>query len=124
MRRSLDLWNFGELDAFFDLYDQDAECITDPSWTERGPYRGREAIRAWYEGFLEAYSETTSVVTELYESAGTVVARWDWHTVGRATHLESTLDVTALNRIEGGRIVRQRYFFDHAEAIAALEAGW
>jgi Domain of unknown function (DUF4440) len=43
MRRWFDAWNRADLDAFADLYDADAELITDPSWVEAGPFHGRAA---------------------------------------------------------------------------------
>lgn len=50
MRRWADSWNRADLDAFADLFDANAELITDPSWMEAGPVRGRAAITGWCEG--------------------------------------------------------------------------
>jgi hypothetical protein len=38
---------------------------------------------------------------------------------GRSSGIETVLDVTSVNRIEGGKIVRQQWYFDYAEALAA-----
>src|SRR2546430_15894075 len=50
LRRWHDGWNRGDLDTVADLFHPDAEVIPDPSWMEPGPFKGRTAIRSWYEG--------------------------------------------------------------------------
>src|SRR6478736_8987691 len=101
MREWFELWNCGDLDAFASLFAAEAEVITDPSWMEAGPFRGRDAIRQWFEG-LEADDK--------------VVAHFNWEVHGRTSGIETKLDVTSVNTITDGQIVRQQYFFDHAEA--------
>src|ERR1700736_3615814 len=68
MRRWADSWNRVDLDAFADLYDVNAELITDPSWMEAGPISGRAAIRGWYEGLKESWEGRDAVaLTDLCE---------------------------------------------------------
>jgi ketosteroid isomerase-like protein len=122
MRRWFDAWNRTDLDAFADVFDADAELITDPSWMEAGPFKGRAAIRAWYEGLRESWGERDAVaLRELFEAGrDKVVARLDWQVRGRASGIEMELDATSVNTIKGGRIVRQQWYFDHAKALEAV----
>jgi len=121
MRLWFDTWNRKELDAFFDLYDADAEVITDPSWVEAGPFNGRVAIRAWFEGLQQSWEERDALVLrELFEVEDKVVARFAWQVRGRTSGIETHLDVTSVNTIKRGKIVRQQYYFDHAEALQAV----
>ena len=120
MRRWFDAWNRADVDAFADLYDADAELITDPSWMEAGPFHGRAAIRKWYEGLKESYEREVVVLKELFEAGGKVVARVDWQVRGRTSGIETELDATSVNTIESGRIVRQQYYFDYAKALEAV----
>ena len=120
IRRWLDAWNRADLDAFADAFDADALVITDPSWMEPGPFSGRAAIREWYEGLRESWGERdAAVITELFAVGDTVLVRADWEVQGRSSGIETVLDVTSVNRIEGGKIVRQQWYFDYAEALAA-----
>ena len=113
-------WNRADFDAFFDLYAADAELITDPSWVEAGPFNGREAIRTWFEGLQQSWEAQDAVVlNELFEVADKVVARFVWQVRGRTTGIDMHLDATSVNTIKRGKIVRQQYFFDHAEALDA-----
>jgi uncharacterized protein (TIGR02246 family) len=119
VRRWADTWTRTDLDAFADTFDADAELITDPSWVEAGPFKGRETIKSWFEGLKESYERETIILRELFEVRGKVVARIDWQTRGRATGIDTTLDATSVNTVERGRIVRQQWFFDHAKALEA-----
>ena len=120
MRRWAETWNRTDLDAFAATFDDDAELITDPSWMEAGPFKGRAAIRAWYEGLKESWDERDAVVlTELFEVGEQVVARVDWQVRGRTSGIDTTLDATSVNIIQRGRIVRQQWFFDYAAALEA-----
>ena len=120
MRRSFEAWNRADLDTFADLFDANAEVITDPSWMEAGPFIGRAAIREWFEGLREAWGGRDEVVVkELVEVEDRIVARMDWQVRGRSSGIETRLDATSVNVVEGGRIVRQQWYFDHAEALEA-----
>jgi ketosteroid isomerase-like protein len=121
MRDWVDAWNRGDLDAFAHLFDADADVITDPSWAEAGPFKGRAEIRAWYEGLKDSWGGRDQVVvSELFEVAGKVVLRLDWRVRGRASGIEMQLDATGVHTIEGGKIVRQQWYFDHAAALKAV----
>ena len=121
MRSWFETWNRGDLDAFAELYGADAEVITDPSWIEAGPLKGRPAILDWFVGLKESWEgQDSAALRELFTAGDDVVSRLDWQVRGRASGIETHLDVTSVNKIESGKIVRQRHYFDHAEALKAV----
>jgi len=120
MRTWFELWNRGELDAFAGLFAPDSELITDPSWMEAGPFRGRAAIMHWFEGLKDSWDAQQVVLRDLFEVDDKVVARLDWEVRGRTSGMETKLDVTSVNTITDGQIVRQQYFFDHGAALKAV----
>lgn len=114
-------WNRGDLDAFIDLYDEHAEMTAPASWIEAGTFTGRPAIRRFFEGLKESWSgRDEAVLQELSEVGDTVLARMQWHVRGRASGIDTQIEVTNVNTVESGRIVRQRHYLDHAEALEAL----
>lgn len=115
----IDAWNRGDLDAFADAFDDEVLVITDPSWMEPGPYEGREAVTAWYLGLRDA-GRNVNVITELFDVGGSVFGRMDWEVHGRASGIETTLDIVCVSRIERQRIVRQQWFFDYETALKAV----
>jgi ketosteroid isomerase-like protein len=120
-RSWFETWNRGDLDAFIDLYDVDAEMTPPPSWVETGTLKGQPAIRRFFEGLREAWEgEDTAILEELIRAGNAVVARMDWRVRGRASGIDTHLAITNVNVIERGKIVRQRHYLDHAEALKAV----
>jgi len=121
IRKWLEAWNSTDLDTFAGLFDGDAEVMTDPLWMEAGPFIGRAAVMSWYEGLKESWEGHDEIVLrELFEAGDKVVARLDWRVRGRASGIETNLDATSVNNIEQGKIVRQHWYFDHAQALKAV----
>jgi ketosteroid isomerase-like protein len=113
-------WNRGDLDAFIDLYAIDAELTPPSSWIESGTINGRHAIRLFFEGLRQAWEgEGAAILRELLPAGDVVVARMDWRVRGRASGIDTQLGITNVNTIEHGKIVRQRHYLDHDEALKA-----
>jgi ketosteroid isomerase-like protein len=120
-RSWFETWNRGDLDAFIDLYSADAEVTLPASWVETGTLEGRPAIRRFFEGLKESWEgHDEAVLRELFRAGDSVVSRMDWQVRGRVSGIETHIDVTNVNTIEGGKIVRQRHYLDHDEALRAL----
>jgi len=123
IRRWFDAWNSADMETFAQAFDSDAELVPDPSWMEVGPFRGREAIMGWFQGLPGSWEAQEVVLTELFELGDKVIARLDWEVRGRASGIEMKLDATSVNTIRNAQIVRQQYYFDHAEALKAVGLG-
>jgi len=121
IRSWFDTWNRGDLDAFIDLYAADADVTPPPEWVETGTFKGRPAIRRFFEGLKESWEgHDEAVLRELVSAGDSVVSRMDWQVRGRVSGIETHIGVTNVNTIEGGKIVRQRHYLDHDEALKAL----
>lgn len=122
MGRWFQTWNRGDVDAFSELYAPDAVMAPPAGWVETGAIEGREGIRAFFEGLREAWEgEDMAVLQELTHAGAIVVTRMEWRVRGRVSGIETQLEVTNLNWIEGARIVRQEHYLDHDEALAAAQ---
>jgi len=120
-RSWFDTWNRGDLDAFVDLYAADAEVTAPPSWIEAGTFKGRPAIRRFFEGLKESWSgHDEAVLCELFRAGDRVVSRMEWRVRGRASGIETQIEVTNVNTIVRGKIIRQRHYLEHSEALRAL----
>jgi ketosteroid isomerase-like protein len=120
-RSWFDTWNRGDLDAFIELYAANAEVMPPSSWVETGTFEGRPAIRRFFEGLKESWEgQDEAVLRELFRAGESVVSRMDWRVRGRVSGIETHIGVTNVNTIEGGKIVRQRHYLDHDEALKAL----
>jgi ketosteroid isomerase-like protein len=120
-RSWFETWNRGDLDGFMALYAVDAEMTPPASWVESGTIVGQAAIRRFFEGLKEAWEgEDTAVMRELFRAGEEVVSRMEWHVRGRTSGIDTQLGISNVNTIVNGKIVRQRHFLDHAEALEAL----
>jgi len=120
-RSWFETWNRGDLDAFIELYVPDAEMMPPTAWIETGALQGQPAIRRFFEGLKASWSgQDEAVLRELFRAGDSVVSRMVWQVRGRASGIETHLDVTNVNTIVGGKIIRQVHYLDHAEALKAL----
>ncbi len=104
-----------------DLYAVDAEMTPPSSWVEAETLRGQSAIRRFFEGLKEAWEgEDTAILLELLTAGNTVVPRMDWQVRGRASGIDTHLAFANVTTIERAKIVQQRHYLDHAEALKAV----
>jgi ketosteroid isomerase-like protein len=120
MHSWFETWNRGDVDAFIELYAEDAVMTPPAGWVETGTLDGRRAIRKFFEGLKEAWEgEDTAVLTDLTIAGELVVTRMEWHVRGRVSGIETRLAITNVNAIDGGLIVRQEHYLDDDEALQA-----
>jgi ketosteroid isomerase-like protein len=119
IRQWLDAWSRADLDEFMSFYDSDAIFITDPSWPESGPFRGRRAIIGFCERFRDAWTGNEAAIVDLRAAGEIVVARAELQGRGLASGIDSELSISCVSKFEGGKIARQQYYLDHAKALEA-----
>ena len=121
MHSWFETWNRGDLDAFIDLYDHDAEMTPPRSWVETATIHGQVAIRRFFEGLKEAWAgQDMAIPHEFFRTGEEVVSRMEWQVEGRASGIATQLGITNVSTIEHGKIVRQAHYLDHAEALKAV----
>ena len=73
-------WNRGDMDAWFGLFDDDAVLRPAEGWPERD-FRGKDAVRSFYEGFAETVGRDT-VIEDLIDAGDVVITRCRAHVTG------------------------------------------
>ena len=119
IRRWVDAWNHADLDTFISFFDSNAEFITDPSWPEPGPFKGRSAIREFAEGFREAWTGNQAVIADLRAAGETIVARIELQGRGQASGIDAAFSFTSVSKVEHRKIVHQQWYLDHGAALDA-----
>jgi ketosteroid isomerase-like protein len=121
MRSWFETWNRGDLEAFVALYATDAEMSPPASWVETGTISGQAAIGRFFAGLREAWEGHDSAeMLELFFAGEEVVSRMEWRVRGRASGIDTHLELTNISTIVDGRIVRQRHYLEYDEALRAL----
>ena len=112
--------NNGDFAGFADLLDADVVIHPDPSWPERGPFVGREAMMGFIRDWAASW-ESVQLELEGHEQHGDwTVLRCRWLTTGKASGAATTVPFTFLIQARQGRLVLIKAFFDHAEALRAV----
>jgi ketosteroid isomerase-like protein len=118
VRRGIEAWNAGDMDAFREMHDPDVIVRTVEDWPEPGPYVGREAVMRSFEQLRDTWDvETLEATSDFIDAADRVVVRFIWHGAGQGPQLN--LEMTDVLTVRKGRIRGHEYFWDHAEALEA-----
>ncbi len=120
VRRVVDAWNRGDIDAFLSLFGSDCEVVFPPDVPEPGPFHGHAELRQWVDGFLAAWESHAAEVVEVMEAGDSILAVL--HMMGRGSGSGVELDQTDAHvfTIREGRIARWQNFNARAEALEAV----
>jgi ketosteroid isomerase-like protein len=120
VRRLLDAWNRGDVDATLDQFDADCEVAFRPQVPEPGPFHGREQLRAWIEGFRAAWTSSHVDLDEVAaEGEDRLVAVLHLTGVGAESGIPIDLVWANLFEFRDGKILRWRDFDERAQALDA-----
>jgi len=120
VRRLFEAWNFGDMDAFRELYHPDAVMRMAEDWPEPGPYFGREAIMREFEQLRQTWDgrDTAEPIGDFIDVGDRVAVRHIWRGAGHGP--EAAVELTAVWTVREGRILAADYFRDYAEALETL----
>jgi ketosteroid isomerase-like protein len=120
IRRGIDAFNRRDLDELLQTYDPDAEVDWSRSpGLEAGIYRGRQAVRDFWNTFLATWERVTVSVDEFIECGESVVVPSRTHFRGR-NGIEVDAYGVFVVTLRDGRVVEWRLFGDRAEALEAV----
>jgi ketosteroid isomerase-like protein len=118
VRNYLKVWNAGDMEAVRELHDPDAVMEAAPDWPEPGPFVGRDAVMQQLSRARDAFdTDSVELLSDPVAVRDRVIARVGWHGSGRGP--QSDMEWTIVLTIRDGRILKARYFWDHAEALEA-----
>ena len=115
-----DLYNAGEMEAYFELHDPEFEGLPDAVFPEARRLSGRDAFRRFMSEISSSWEQPRFLVSEvLVIDEDRVLVRGDWGGKGLSSGVETYANLSQLLTIRDGKVVRGEYFFDHAKALEA-----
>ena len=117
VHKAVEYWNRGDLDAFMDVFAEDAVLRAAENWPKR-VYYGKDALRSFYEGLAETMGRD-AVVKDLIDAGDRVVVRARSHWTGEQSGIETDVESTQVLTFRKGEVVLDEYFLDHQEALEA-----
>ncbi|CAN5554151.1 hypothetical protein BH20ACT15_BH20ACT15_05080 [soil metagenome] len=94
-----------------------------PDSPRGGSFRGREAIREYVTTFHHSWSEVHFELRDVVVlgEGDRVLTLGALHTRGLGSGIEIDTPIANLIEIKDGRIIRQKDYWDHVDALAAAE---
>jgi ketosteroid isomerase-like protein len=120
LRRLEEAWNSGDLNAWLDLWDEHVVWVPVSEHPDPEPLLGRDGIMTFAEQWMEPWDDY-EVTTEGIEEVGDTVV-WTTRQVGRRRDSRQDFEVrmSAVCAFRHGRIVQIQWFWDRADALAAV----
>ena len=119
LRDNIDALDRRDRAAFFSGRDPACEVIPDRSWPESGAIRGRQAVWEFYVSVAETFG-MDSREAEIIDAGGDkVVIHLESQARGRTSGVEVMFDWSNVVTFREGKIVRDQWFADRAEALEA-----
>ena len=119
VRRSIEVWNAGDMDAWSELLAPNVVWRVMPDWPEQGPFIGRDAVLLQVRQLRESWdSDEVVPVGDLIDAGDQAVLRYIWRGVGRGPELN--MEMTCTYTFREDRFIAFEFFWDHAEALKAV----
>jgi ketosteroid isomerase-like protein len=113
-----DGWRERGIDGLVEPFDDTLEYLP---IEESETVHGKDGLRRYFEGWLEAWEGGVRVEGTDYIAAGDyVVAREEHRGRGKHSELEIAMVIWSVSLVREGRIVHRDEFFDRAEALEAV----
>jgi len=120
VRRAIEAFSRGDVDAFADLTTSDLEWATGLGAIEGEIFRGREGIETYFGRLAGAWDEFLFLPDEFRDLDDTVLVLGRLEGRGRGAGVPVDSPVGAVWDLRGGKVWRLRAYLDHAEALDAV----
>jgi ketosteroid isomerase-like protein len=118
-RAFFEAWNAGDMNAVRESYDPHVVLRYADGWPEGlEPILGREAVMRQWEQQREAFDADTIELIEIIDLGDRVVTRFNWRAVGSGPDVN--LEMTSVSTMRKGKTILVEFFWNHAEALAAV----
>jgi ketosteroid isomerase-like protein len=125
VKRQVETWNSGDIEAFMEAVPADFEFAPDPSFPDAGTYRGEE-VEKWIREWARTWQANRLEVLGVEELGSAVLLESRWHLAAPQTGGEIPVsDFNVVLWFDRGddRPTRMAAFFDRERAVEAAEEG-
>jgi ketosteroid isomerase-like protein len=118
LRRTVDAFNRGDRTTWLAFRDPDCEMVPTGDWPDARAIRGREAVWDFYLDIAQTLSFASAYV-ELVDAGDKVLGHQRHEARGRTSGADVEVDVWLVTTFREGKIVRDEWFTDRADALEA-----
>jgi uncharacterized protein len=120
IRRGLDAYNRGDVDAMLETADPEIEFVPLRSLVVGGSYRGHDGIRQFFEDLEEEWENRSISREEFREHEDTVLLLGEFEAKGKASGVQMRSPVAWLFELRAGKVVRMHAYSSQEEALRAI----
>jgi|SRR5437016_3463287 len=122
IRRAYDALERGDLDLLAsEFYDPQIEWQTSREDPDAATHRGREAVRRYYDQWLDSFEGLHADVEEYIDAGMDRVFTWvRWTGRGRGSGIDAEWWLAIVYTLRAGRILKAEEYFDRGEALQTL----
>ncbi len=120
VRRTVELWNAGDLDTMALFFDPAVVMHAPVEWPEPGPWRGRDEVIGEFRRIREGFSQDQVDVAEPATNGDWVLVLSTRHLRGAQSAVAGQIRAWYATRMSAGRIAEARFCWDHAEALKVV----
>ena len=119
VRRSIELWNEGDLAAFVALHHPDVMVVPPDNWPDGEVTRGREAWLRQGMRIKDSWESDRVELDHLHEAGSNVIIQQRWIAKGKDSGIEFETQFWVVYTLSAGSITRVEYFLDRSRALEA-----
>lgn len=123
VRRSIEAYNAGDLDALLATAHADIEWEVAPEHPAATTHRGIDAVREYHEDWRNTLQGLRIDLREVVESGDSVVTVCGLRGSGAESGADVEVEIAFLTTFRDGKTIRVEEFLDPDEALRALESG-
>jgi ketosteroid isomerase-like protein len=120
VRRSIELWNEGDLAAFVALHHPDVVVVPPDTWPDGEVTRGREAWLREGMRIKDSWESDRATVGHLHEAGSNVIIQLRWIAKGKDSGIEVETQLWVVYTLSAGSITRVEYSLDRSRALEAV----
>ena len=121
IRRAYDALERGDLDLLAsEFYDPQIEWQTSREDPDAATHRGREAVRRYYDQWLDSFEGLHADVEEYIDAGDSVIVFVLMRTKGRDSGIETARHDAQVHRLHEGLVVETDYYNDRGQALKAV----
>lgn len=119
--RTMDAFNRRDVDGFVQALAADFEWFPALGMAvERGSFRGRQGVEAYFEALRATWEEVRLVAEEVRDLGESVVWLGRIEGQGRGSGVRVDAPMGAVLDFRGGEVWRARSYLDHGQALEAV----
>jgi len=119
-RRINDLWNVGDMEGIGELLHDDVVMHHPDGWPEPGPSVGRDAVFRQFELLREGWRTDQLETLDRRAARDYVVVEQRWRAQGSHSGATSEVLLSSVARYHDGKVAEITFYWDHADALAAV----